>query len=143
MVARGQSASGATGRSRSARRRASASTRWRSTRACGSPSADGAPVGALIVGARPAHVHPIGARELYIELLISSRAHAGNDIGGQLVRRADALAAEAGVPVLRVDCWAGAPTLVGWYERQGFVRAGMFDYHGWMGQVFEKAIPAG
>ena len=104
---------------------------------------DGAPVGALIVGARPAHVHPIGARELYVELLISSRAHARNDIGGHLVRRADALAAEAGVPVLRVDCWAGAPTLVGWYERQGFVRAGMFDYHGWMGQVFEKAIPAG
>jgi len=104
---------------------------------------DGAPVGALIVGARPAHVHPIGARELYIELLISSRAHAGDGIGGRLVRRAEALAAAAEVPVLRVDCWAGAPTLVAWYERQGFVRAGMFDYHGWMGQVFEKAIPAG
>jgi hypothetical protein len=74
--------------------------------------------------------------------LISSRAHAGNDVGGRLVRHADALAAEARVPVLRVDCWAGAPTLVGWYERQGFVRAGMFDYHGWMGQVFEKPIPA-
>ena len=80
---------------------------------------DGAPVGALIVGARPAHVHPIGARELYVELLISSRAHAGNDIGGQLVRRADALAAEAGVPVLRVDCWAGAPTLVGLVRAAG------------------------
>jgi ribosomal protein S18 acetylase RimI-like enzyme len=103
---------------------------------------DGAPVGALIVGARPAHVHPVDAPELYIELLITSRAHAGNDIGGRLVRHADALAAEAGVPVLRVDCWAGAPQLVGWYERQGFVRAGTFDHHGWIGQVFEKAIPA-
>ena len=59
---------------------------------------DGASVGALIVGARPAHVHPIGARELYIELLISSRAHARNDIGGHLVRRADALAEEARRP---------------------------------------------
>jgi hypothetical protein len=46
------------------------------------------------------------------------------------VRHADALAAQARVPVLRVDCWAGAPALVGWDERQGFVRAGMFDYHG-------------
>ena len=102
---------------------------------------DGAPVGALIVGDRPAHVHPIGARELYVELLISSRAHAGNGIGARLVRHADALAEEARVPVLRVDCWAGAPTLVAFYERQGFARAGMFDYRGWIGQVFEKPIP--
>ena len=48
-------------------------------------------------------------------------AHAGEDIGGRLVRHADALAAAAGVPVVRVDCWAGAPSLVAWYERQGFV----------------------
>jgi GNAT superfamily N-acetyltransferase len=103
---------------------------------------DGAPVGALIVGAHPDHVHAIDRPEMYVELLLSSRAHAGNRIGARLVEHADVLAEEAGVPVLRVDCWAGAPSLVRWYEAQGFVRAGTFDYHGWIGQVFEKPIPA-
>jgi GNAT superfamily N-acetyltransferase len=99
---------------------------------------DGDPLGALIVGVHPPHVEPIDRSELYIELLISSRKHAGNGIGARLVRVADDIAVERGVEVLRVDCWAGAPTLVGWYEAQGFVRSGMFDVRGWKGQVFEK-----
>jgi GNAT superfamily N-acetyltransferase len=99
---------------------------------------DGEPVGALIVGVHPPHVEPIDRIELYIELLISARRHAGNGIGARLVRLADDLAAQRGVEVLRVDCWAGAPTLVGWYEAQGFARSGTFDVGGWKGQVFEK-----
>jgi GNAT superfamily N-acetyltransferase len=100
---------------------------------------DSVPLGALIVGERPPHVEPIDESELYIELLISARRHAGNGIGARLVRLADRLAVERGVEVLRVDCWAGAPTLVGWYEAQGFRRSGTFDVRGWKGQVFEKA----
>jgi GNAT superfamily N-acetyltransferase len=100
---------------------------------------DGEPVGALIVGVHPPHVEPIDRSELYIELLISSRRHAGHGIGARLVRLADDLAAERGVEVLRVDCWAGAPTLVGWYEARGFARSGTFDVRGWPGQVLEKA----
>ena len=119
MVARGQSGPWGDRPSPSGPRRAGACTRWRSTTGLWIAERDGAPVGALIVGERPAHVHPIGAPELYVELLISSRAHAGKDIGGRLVRHADALAAEAGVPVLRVDCWAGAPTLVGLVRAPG------------------------
>jgi ribosomal protein S18 acetylase RimI-like enzyme len=99
---------------------------------------DGEPLGALIVGVHPPHVEPIDRSELYIELLISSRRHSGNGIGERLVRLADDIAVERGVEVLRVDCWAGAPTLVGWYEAQGFERSGTFDVHGWIGQVFEK-----
>jgi GNAT superfamily N-acetyltransferase len=99
---------------------------------------DGEPVGALIVGVHPPHVEPIDRSELYVELLISSRRHAGNGIGARLVRLADELAVEEGVEVLRVDCWAGAPTLVGWYEAQGFERSDTFDVRGWKGQVFEK-----
>ena len=34
---------------------------------------DGATAGALVVGERPEHVHPVGEPELYIELLLSSR----------------------------------------------------------------------
>ena len=97
------------------------------------------PLGALIVGVRPPHVAPIDRSELYIELLISSRRHAGNGIGARLARLADEIAVERGVEVLRVDCWAGAPTLVGFYEAQGFTRSGVFDVRGWKGQVFEKA----
>ena len=101
---------------------------------------DGEPLGALIVGSHPPHVEPVAAPELYIELLISSRAHAGNGIGARLVRLAHDIAVERGVDLLRVDCWAGAPTLVGWYEAQGFVRSGMFDVRGWKGQVFEMPL---
>jgi len=101
---------------------------------------DGETVGALVVGARPSHVEPVAAPELYIELLISSRAHAGNAIGARLVRLARQIAVGRGADVLRVDCWAGAPTLVAWYERQGFRRSGTFDVGGWVGQVFEMSL---
>ena len=46
----------------------------------------------------------------------------------------------AGAAVLRVDCWAGAPPLVAWYERQGFRRSGRFDVRGWIGQVFTMRL---
>jgi GNAT superfamily N-acetyltransferase len=101
---------------------------------------DGEPVGALVVGAHPPHVEPVAVPELYVELLISSRAHAGNAIGARLVRLARDIAVERGVDLLRVDCWAGAPSLVAWYERQGFIPSGRFDVGGWIGQVFEMPL---
>ena len=100
----------------------------------------GAPIGALVVGERPEHVHPADEPELYVELLLSSRARAGERIGARLVEHAVALAVAAGVPLLRVDCWAGAPGLVGFYEAQGFVRDGSFDVRGWIGQVFSMRL---
>ena len=100
----------------------------------------GAPVGALVVGERPEHVHPVGEPERYVELLLSSRARAGERIGARLIGHAIALAREAGVALLRVDCWAGAPKLVGFYEAQGFVRDGTFDVGGWPGQVLSMRL---
>ena len=100
----------------------------------------GAPVGALVVGERPEHVHPVDEPELYVELLLSSRARAGERIGARLIEHAVALAHEAGVPLLRVDCWAGAPKLVGFYAAQGFVRDGTFEVRGWPGQVFSMRL---
>ena len=78
------------------------------------------PVGALVLGARPEHVSPAPAPERYITALVTSRAHAGQEIGAELVHRAIKETRTAGVQLLRVDCWAGAPALVAWYERQGF-----------------------
>jgi GNAT superfamily N-acetyltransferase len=101
---------------------------------------DATPVGALVLGAHPPHVEPIDEPEAYVEALVSSRAHAGRRIGAQLVASAAEEARDAGAAVLRVDCWAGAPPLVAWYERQGFRRSGVFDVRGWIGQVFTMRL---
>jgi GNAT superfamily N-acetyltransferase len=101
---------------------------------------DGEPAGALVLGARPAWVAPAERSERYIEALVSSRRHAGEDIGGELVRRAVAETLAAGAALLRVDCWAGAPSLVAWYERQGFRRSGTFELDGWHGQVLSMTV---
>lgn len=101
---------------------------------------DATPVGALVLGAHPPHVEPIDEPEAYVEALVSSRAHAGRRIGAQLVASAAEEARDAGAAVLRVDCWAGAPPLVAWYERQGFRRSGRFDVRGWIGQVFTMRL---
>jgi GNAT superfamily N-acetyltransferase len=101
---------------------------------------DGRPAGTIVLGDRPEHVHPVDEPELYVELLLSSRALAGRGIGAALIRHAVGLAREAGFRLLRVDCWAGAPTLVAFYERQGFVRDGTFDVGDWQGQVFSMRL---
>jgi GNAT superfamily N-acetyltransferase len=103
--------------------------------------ADAKPVGALVLGARPAHVSPAPVPERYITALVSSRAHAGQEIGAELVHRAIKETRTAGLKLLRVDCWAGAPELVAWYERQGFRRSATFTVRGWHGQVFSMELP--
>ena len=62
---------------------------------------DGVAVGALVVGSRPSHVHPVEEPELYVELLLSSRARAGQRIGALLVEHAVEQAVSACVPLLR------------------------------------------
>lgn len=101
----------------------------------------GRAVGALVVGSAPAYVTPPSYRELYIQLLLTSRAHAGQEIGARLIERAFNEARERGCEQVRVDCWAGAPGLIAWYERQGFLRSDRFELNGWPGQTFTKAIP--
>ena len=79
------------------------------------------PVGAaVVVDAAPAHVPPTDLRETYLLFLISDREVAGRGIGTELVRHVANDARACGCDVLRVDCWADAPELVAWYERQGF-----------------------
>ena len=106
---------------------------------------DGEPVGFVVLGDAYAWVSPAGEAELYLQALVTSRAHAGADIGGALVRRAFEEARERGIGLVRVDCWAGAPRLVRWYEEQGFTRTETFtvnvgDGREWTGQVFERRI---
>jgi GNAT superfamily N-acetyltransferase len=100
----------------------------------------GEPVGALVVGAAQPYVTESDEPELYVILLVTSRRHAGEGIGAALVRRAIDEARGAGVSLLRVDCWAGAPRLVQWYEEQGFVAVERFRFGSWEGQLFELRI---
>jgi len=108
---------------------------------------DGQVVGASVITDRcPPYVDSVSAPETYLAFLISDRDRAGEGIGSELVRRAARDAHSAGSTLLRVDCWAGAPSLVAWYERQGFTRTTTFEVNdGWCGQVFEMPVsgPAG
>jgi GNAT superfamily N-acetyltransferase len=81
---------------------------------------DGEPVGALVLGEPMPYAPAPREPEVYIRLLLTSRRHRGRNIGGLLVERARQAARDAGVSMLRVDCYA-APALVAWYESQGFV----------------------
>jgi GNAT superfamily N-acetyltransferase len=101
---------------------------------------DGEPVAALVVGIAPLYVPPPEMPELYINLLISSRRHAGNGIGSRLVRHAVAEARDGDSEQLRVDCWAAAPSLVRWYCDQGFVPTATFDVDGWPGQILAMPL---
>lgn len=102
---------------------------------------DGVPAGvSVLTSVKPSHVAPAERPETYLMFLLSSREHAGQGIGAALVRLAVEQARANGSELLRVDCWAGAPRLVAWYEAQGFVRSGTFDVDGWPGQVFEMEL---
>ena len=106
---------------------------------------DGDPVGFLVLGGAYPWVTPVDEPELYVQALVTSRAHAGRDVGGALVRRAYEEAREGGIDLVRVDCWAGAPRLVRWYEEQGFTRTETFTVGfgaggEWTGQVFEHRL---
>jgi GNAT superfamily N-acetyltransferase len=105
---------------------------------------DGTPVGALIVGARLPYAPEAEEPELYVRLLITSRRHAGRGIGSQLVGRALDEARAAGADLVRVDCWAGAPRLVAWYEEQGVVPVQPLTVQipggEWHGQLFELRL---
>ena len=101
---------------------------------------EGAVVGVLAVGSSPPYVPGNPVPELYVTLLMSSRRLQGNRIGARLLELATAIAREQGAGVMRVDCWADSPRLIGFYEGQGFSREGLFDLRGWRGQILSKAL---
>jgi ribosomal protein S18 acetylase RimI-like enzyme len=101
---------------------------------------DGMVIGALEVGERFEHAKALDVPELYIRLVLTSRRFSGNKLGDLLIEEALNLARRQGAAVVRVDCWAGAPSLVAWYESQGFTRSGTFTIDGWNGQVMARIV---
>jgi ribosomal protein S18 acetylase RimI-like enzyme len=141
LVARGQTGQWGSTPFSALDARVAAAAEWAAGGGLRIAEADGDAVGALVLGARPDHVSPAPVPERYITALVTSRAHAGQEIGAALVHRAVKETRTAGLKLLRVDCWAGAPGLVAWYERQGFRRSGTFTVRGWHGQVFSMDLP--
>ncbi|ALG07515.1 GNAT family N-acetyltransferase [Kibdelosporangium phytohabitans] len=103
---------------------------------------DGEPVGVLIVSDKPdPHIPPAGEPEVYVRLLLTSRRHAGKKIGSQLLDKAVSVARERGVSLVRVDCYRGEDgELVGYYERNGYVKSETFMVKEWPGQVLTRRI---
>ena len=92
-------------------------------------------LGATVITEVPQpYVPPAAERELYVNLLLVSRRHSGQGIGAALIEHAKQEAAERGIGLIRVDCWAGGGgSLVRAYEKYGFSRV----------QEFTVALPAG
>jgi GNAT superfamily N-acetyltransferase len=85
---------------------------------------DGTALGVMVITEEhQPYVPDAEERELYVNFLISSRRHSGRGVGRLLVERAKQEAAERGIDLLRVDCWAGeGGGLVKVYEGYGFKR---------------------
>jgi GNAT superfamily N-acetyltransferase len=107
--------------------------------------ADGRVVGALAVGTASSYVPAADEPELYVRLLVTDRASAGQGIGALLLDHARELARAAGVGLLRVDCFAGGDgALVRYYEKQGFTREAEFavpvNDSEWPGQILFQRL---
>jgi GNAT superfamily N-acetyltransferase len=105
-----------------------------------------AAVGALVVGSATAYVPPATEPELFVNLLVTDRAHAGHGIGARLLAYAAELARERGLGLLRVDCYGGDDrALVRFYEGCGFTATDRFTVERagrppWPGQVLERRL---
>ncbi|WP_225731438.1 MULTISPECIES: GNAT family N-acetyltransferase [unclassified Nocardia] len=96
---------------------------------------DGSVVGVLVVTETPQdYVPAVDERELYVNLLLTSRRHRG--LGATLIDRAKTEAAQRGIDLIRVDCYAGGGgELVKVYENYGFSRVQEFTVGEWPGML--------
>ena len=102
----------------------------------------GVPAATLTLTEAPgSYVEPVDEPERYIHLLAADHRFAGRGAGAALLAHAAEATRRAGVSLLRVDCYAGGDgKLVGYYERNGFVRTQAFDVDGWPGQVLARRV---
>ncbi len=103
---------------------------------------DGEPAGAMTLSAEAVdYVSAAGEPELYITLLVTSRAFTGRGVGSALLSHAHEEARRAGVGLLRVDCFAGNDgRLVEYYSGNGFTRADTFTVGTWPGRLLFRQV---
>ncbi|MFI5779973.1 GNAT family N-acetyltransferase [Nocardia sp. NPDC051570] len=99
-------------------------------------------VGALAISeTRQPYAPPADERELYVNLLLTARRHRG--LGRALIDHAKREAAERGIDLLRVDCYAGGDgKLVRVYENYGFTRVTEFSVGAWPGMLLALHLSA-
>jgi GNAT superfamily N-acetyltransferase len=84
---------------------------------------------------------PVDEPELYLVLLLSSRAHQGAGIGSRLIEFTLAEARRRGASLVRVDCWSGGDgKLVEYYRSQGFTPTIEVSVWERTVQVFERRL---
>ena len=76
----------------------------------------------------------------YVYKLAVSRAFAGRGLGREMLGDCESRTAESGLPLLRLDCWAGNSRLRAYYEHAGFISCGEADEHGARVARFEKDV---
>lgn len=100
---------------------------------------DGDAVGAMLLGEEPMpYVEAADEPEVYLHLLVTSARNRGTGIGQLLIDKARAIAAERGIDLIRVDCYAGDDQkLVAAYVKLGFTPVFEFKVGEWPGMVSE------
>jgi len=106
---------------------------------------DGRPAGALTHSpTAPEGVPAADEPELYVRLLVTSRAFTGRGVGSALLDHARAQARELGVGLVRVDCYAGGDgRLVEYYRRNGFTPGDAFRVGEWPGRLLSDRVTPG
>jgi len=102
-------------------------------------------VAAMVVGKAPRHIPGAAEPELFVNLLVTDRRHAGEGIGAAMLDYARDLARAHGARLLRLDCYAGDDqALVAYYEKQGFRATETFSVEirdtVWPGQIMEQRL---
>lgn len=105
-------------------------------------SEEGDVVGVLMAtDQRSEHAPVVDERELYINLLLTSRQRSGQGIGAALMERAKAVAGEQGIDLIRLECWAGENgSLVRVYEGYGFQRVQEVFAEDWPGMLLAMRL---
>jgi GNAT superfamily N-acetyltransferase len=119
-------------------------TSWAMTDGMRIAEIDGEPAGCMVLGPPLDSIAPASEPEVYIRGLVIDQRFRGRGVGAALLERASAEAAEQGIALVRVDCYAGGDgRLVKYYESQGFTRTETFRVGEWPGQILETRLPAG
>lgn len=103
---------------------------------------DGTVLGVIVItGQHQEYIPAVDEPEVYVNLLLTSRRHRGRGVGAALLDRARAEAAERGVDLLRVDCYAGGDgKLIRYYESMGFTPVREFTVGKWPGQLLQLRL---
>lgn len=98
--------------------------------------------GALVLGEALEYVPAATEPELYVQTLIGSRDPRAKGTGRLLLAFAEQQAADRGLGLLRLDCYAGGTgDLVRYYESVGFTPTETFRVGEWPGQVLTRRVP--